>query len=200
MPSLASRVASLTLLLLFSRGVAHAQSAALPDCEWCGAQDAPTQLGSALRLAPASESGTPLEITGMVYARDGHSPAPGVLLYVYHTDATGVYPMRGDETGNGRRHGYLRGWLRTDASGHYQIATIRPAPYRTRTGPAHIHMTVTPPDGTESWIESIVFDDDPLLTPLARAQRTNKGGSGIVRPITDARGMQHVVRDIVMEH
>ncbi len=52
-------------------------------------------------------------VSGVVYQKDGKTPAPGVVLYVYHTDQTGVYPKKGNETGWGKRHGYLRGWMKT---------------------------------------------------------------------------------------
>jgi protocatechuate 3,4-dioxygenase beta subunit len=176
-----------------------AQSAPrMPACEWCGATEAPAMLGSSMVLAPPGEPGVPLVVTGRVFQRDGRTPAGNVLLYAYHTNATGRYAMRGDETGNGLRHGYLRGWLRTNARGEYRIVTIHPAPYPGREGPAHIHMTVTRPGGAEQWVDSVVFDDDPLLTPESRARRTNVGGSGIVHPTRGADGVQRVVRDIVL--
>ena len=53
--------------------------------------------------------GPKIEVSGVIYASDGTTPAKDVILYVYHADQTGVYPTRGDETGWGRRH---------DTSGH----------------------------------------------------------------------------------
>jgi protocatechuate 3,4-dioxygenase beta subunit len=178
----------------------------LPACEWCGAPEAPTNLTATAVLAGPAEPGVRLVVTGTVYRPAGRppvggarSPAPGVLVYAYHTNARGVYPRRGDETGNGRRHGYLRGWLRTDARGRYRFETIRPAPYPTRDGAAHIHMTVTPPGGAERWLQSVHFADDPLLTPAARVPTPDHGGPGLVRVTRDAAGVQHAVRDVVLE-
>ena len=175
-----------------------ARSAPLPECEWCGAAEAPRDLGSTARLAPAGEPGERLVVTGRVRYADGR-PAPNVLLYAYNTNAAGVYPKRGDETGNARRHGYLRGWLRTDSAGRYRIETIRPGTYPSRSDPAHIHMTVTPPGGDEAYIDDVQFDDDPLLTPTARARQRNRGGSGIVRAVRDASGALSATRDITLE-
>ncbi|MCB0644992.1 MAG: intradiol ring-cleavage dioxygenase, partial [Phaeodactylibacter sp.] len=86
----------------------------LPDCEWCGAMDAPTQLSSTLQIAGLQEPGERLLITGTVFQADGVTPAPNILLYAYHTNQAGIYAKKGNETGNGRRHGHLRGWLKTD--------------------------------------------------------------------------------------
>ena len=138
----------------------------------------------------------PLEVSGTVYRADGHTPASGVLLYAYQTDARGVFPRRGAETGE---HGALRGWARTDQSGRYRFLTIRPAPERGTGEPARIQMTVRPDGQRETLIDPVEFADDSLLTPAVRARRRGAGGPGIVRPVADSRGVLHAVRDIVLE-
>lgn len=136
----------------------------LPDCEWCGTAEAPDSLDSRLTIAGPDEPGRRIRIHGVVYQPDGRTPAPDVVLYLYHTNARGVYEKRGDETGNGRRHGHLRGWLRTDDAGRYQIRTIRPGNYPDGNEAQHIHVTVQQPDGTpEYWLPSFKFADDPYL-------------------------------------
>lgn len=192
------RLSLLVLLAMPSCGRGAAQQLPLPACEWCGAADAPREPGATARIAPPGEPGSPLAISGTVRGV-ARRPVPGVLVYAYHTNARGVYPRRGDETGNARRHGSLRAWVRTDAEGRYAFLTIRPAAYPGRDEPAHVHLTVMPRGGVESWVDAVEFDDDPLLTPAVRGRRPNTGGPGIVRPVTDARGVQHVVRDITLE-
>lgn len=152
-------------LVLAAPATVVAQSAdPLPACEWCGTAEAPAELGPRVTIAGESEPGERLVIRGTVFEPDGSTPASGVVLYLYHTNAEGVYPKRGDETGNARRHGYLRGWLRTDGRGSYEIETIRPGNYPGRDAAAHIHVTVQEPDGTpEYWLPSFLFADDPLL-------------------------------------
>ncbi len=192
-------VAVSTLIPLAATLPAGAQGAVrLPACEWCGALEAPASLGSSASIASPNEPGVRLVVTGRVLHADGRTAAPNVLLYIYHTDAHGAYSRRGGEAGNGLRHGHLRGWLRTGPRGEFRIATIRPAPYPGRAEPAHMHVTVTPPGGAERWIDSIMFDDDPSLTPALRARMPNTGGSGIVRVSRDEAGVQHAVRDIVL--
>jgi protocatechuate 3,4-dioxygenase beta subunit len=124
--------------------------------------------------------GPKLKVTGTIYQRDGKTPASGIILYVYHTDQTGVYPTKGNENGWARRHGYLRGWIKTDADGSYTFYTLRPGTYPSRTDPAHIHVTIKEPDKSEYYLDDFQFDDDPLLTSQERASRKNRGGSGIV--------------------
>ncbi len=164
----------------------------LPACEWCGATEAPPSLESSMRLAGSAEPGERLVVSGRIFEADGRTPAAGVLVYAYQTDATGAYAMRGDQTGNARRHGALRGWLRTAADGRYRIETIRPAPYPERNAAAHIHVTLTPVGGAEGWIESIVFADDPLLTAEERA------GRGVVQLRRDDSGVLRASRDILL--
>ncbi|HEX6203163.1 MAG TPA: intradiol ring-cleavage dioxygenase [Thermoanaerobaculia bacterium] len=176
-----------------------ARSAPLPTCEWCGADEAPAGgLSSEMVLAGPDEPGERLVVSGTVFESDGRTPAAGVLVYAYHTDLTGRYTRRGDETGNGRRHGRLRGWLVTGADGRYRIDTIRPAGYPGSTEPAHIHLTVRPPGGEEAWVDSIEFADDPRLTAAQRARREGRGGSGIVEPVRGEDGVWRATRDVVI--
>ena len=76
---------------------------------WGGTSEAPNDVSWSTRIASAEELGERLVVVGTVYLEDGLTPAPGVLIYAYHTNAQGKYPKRGDEAGNGRLHGYLRG-------------------------------------------------------------------------------------------
>ena len=77
------------------------RSAQLRACEWCGADEAPANLTWRVTIADEMEPGDPLILRGVVYAADGATPVPNVLLYMYHTNDEGVYPRRGNETGNG---------------------------------------------------------------------------------------------------
>lgn len=191
-PFVARSLLALTLVLPGQAG-----SAAVPRrCPWCGASEAPASTGASARIAPADEPGIPLDVSGTVYRPDGRTPAAGVLLYAYQTDAQGVLPRRGSDQGE---HGSLRGWVRTDARGHYRLFTIRPAPERGTGEPARIQMTVRPEGARETLIDPLEFADDSLLTTSVRARRRGAGGSGIVRPVVDSHGTLHVTRDIVLE-
>jgi protocatechuate 3,4-dioxygenase beta subunit len=169
-----------------------------PECEWCGAAEAPSRLGSSVRLADAREPGAPLVLSGRVMRADGRTPAAGVLLYLYQTNQAGTYPTRRGETGNGGRHGYLRGWLRTDAQGRYCVATIRPGHYPGRPDPGHVHTTVQEPGGPEGYIDDFVFDDDPRVDAAYRSRVRNRGGSGITRLTRGPDGVWRGERTIVL--
>jgi protocatechuate 3,4-dioxygenase beta subunit len=189
-------------LLLCFTPVLGAQSR--PDlfrCEGCEAirEHSFDNLGWSTRIPPAGEPGDPLVLTGVVYQKDGRTPAPGVIVYAYHTNAGGVYPTRGDEPGWGRRHGYLRGWVKTNERGEYRFDTIRPGGYPGRTDPAHIHMIVKEPDRQEYWIDEVVFEDDPRVTERYRSAQQNRGGNGVIRLTRDQVAGWSGRRDIVLE-
>ena len=184
------------LVFLACGGPPASATAELPECEWCGATEATADLSWRAEIAPAEEPGERLVLEGTVFGEDGETPASGVVIYAYHTDAEGLYSKRGDETGNGLRHGHLRGWVRTGEDGRYRFDTIRPASYPDSSEPQHIHMTLLPPGGEERWIESVHFTDDPLLTERQRAGLSGRGGSGVVTPVRDDAGVWHATRDI----
>jgi protocatechuate 3,4-dioxygenase beta subunit len=170
-------------------------------CNWCGMQDAPDSLSWSIQIAAASEPGDRLVVEGTVYREDAVTPAKGVLVYVYHTNAEGVYPKRGDETDNAALHGYLRGWMLTDSEGRYRFATIRPAPYETHGGePAHVHYTIQAPGQREYWLNAAWFSDDPRVTPDNRAALQRTGGFSNVMDVSrDASGVWRGRRDIILE-
>lgn len=157
----------------------------LPRCEWCGAADMPDDLDGTVTLAPADEPGERLVLEGTVKESDGVTPAAGVVLYAYHTDAGGVYPDRAEQTGNGRRHGRLRGWLETGEDGRYRIDTVRPGTYPSRSEAAHVHFTVLPPDGEEYWLPAVVFAGDPLITDEENVVTLERGDDGVWRGTWD---------------
>ena len=148
-------------------------------------------------IASDSEPGERLEMSGVIYRPDGKTPAPDVILYVYHTDVAGHYSPAPGATGSARRHGRLRGWMKTNAGGEYKFTTVRPAPYPSRDTPAHVHPVVKEPDKNEYYVDEYVFDDDPLLTPQRRSEVENRGGSGVVR-LTRSGGVWVGRRDIIL--
>ena len=119
-------------------------------------------------------------------------PQPNVVIYAYQTDRAGLYPP------GATRHGRLRGWARTDATGRYGFTTIRPGSYPNSNIPQHIHLHVIEPGRCTYYLGDIVFTDDPFLTPGRRLQERNaRGGSGVARPLRNKSGWT-VTRDITL--
>ena len=169
-------------------------------CDGCEGiyEGMPSQLSWETTIAADSEPGERLEISGLLLRPDGKTPAPDVILYVYHTDARGYYSPAPDATGLTRRHGHLRGWMKTNALGQYTFRTIKPTPYPNRNIPAHIHPIVKEPDKHEYYIDEYRFDDDPLLTAEERSRAENRGGSGIIHLAKSSTGLLVGRRDIVL--
>jgi protocatechuate 3,4-dioxygenase beta subunit len=171
-------------------------------CEGCEAiYESPVsfkQLPSVDTLPDFNDPGPRIMISGIVYQRDGKTPAKNVVVYVYHTDQTGHYTPEPNAQGWGKRHGRIRGWMRTDGNGFYKFYTLRPAHYPDGNAMAHIHVTIKEPDKNEYWISEYLFDDDPLLTAEKRKMEEARGGSGIIKLIPAANGTAQGTRNIIL--
>ena len=149
-------------------------------------------------LPDYKDNGPKMEVSGTIYNRDGKTAAGNVVLYIYHTDQNGEYPTKGSETGWGKRHGFIRGWIKTDATGKYKFLTLRPGAYPGRQNPKHIHATIKEPGYGEYWIDEFLFDDDPILSPNERSLQKKRGGNGIIKLTKNPNGQLTAHRDIVL--
>jgi protocatechuate 3,4-dioxygenase, beta subunit len=168
------------ILFLLSIG-ANAQRVG-GSCEGCEAvfEYGSKKLTSVDTLPDFKEPGPKLEISGTIYLADGKTAARNVILYIYHTDQKGVYPQKGNETGWAKRHGYLRGWIKTNADGKYRFYTLRPASYPNSRAPQHIHPVIKEPNRNEYYIDEYLFTNDPFLDEKEKANQQKRGGSGII--------------------
>ncbi len=143
-----------------------------------------------------SERGEPLVITGRILAPDGRTPLEGMMLYVYQTDAEGVYTTSGGDNRGTRIHGVMR----TTADGRYEFRTVRPGSYPGSRQPQHIHAYVSGPGYPEYWIDEYHFADDPFISEAMRNQYAGKGNLSSLLTLTrDADGVWRGTRDIVAE-
>lgn len=147
-------------------------------CEGCEAifEYGERKLSAVDTLIDFDHQGPKLKVSGIVYEKDGTTPAENVVLYIYHTNQNGIYPTKGDENGWAKRHGYIRGWVKTDNEGKYTFYTLKPGTYPSRNEPAHIHITVLEPNGKYYWIDSYYFSDDSLLTDKDKNSTSIRGG------------------------
>ncbi|HEU4594089.1 MAG TPA: hypothetical protein VFS10_02890 [Pyrinomonadaceae bacterium] len=160
------------------------------------AGDEPERLFWQTVITRKEEPGEPLLVTGRIFAPDGRTPVEGLTLYVYHTDARGLYS---EEDGNGREpNPRLKGWMKTDRDGRYEFRTIKPTPYPGTTNRRHIHAKTYGAGRAEQWLDSFIFADDPLVpaseharfaalgkfTPLMVSRR---GADGLIRCEHDIR-------------
>ncbi len=135
-------------------------------------------------------------LTGIVYQNDGKTPANDVIIYIYHTDTTGIYPRQENDSNWAQRHGYIRGWIKTNENGKYLFYTFRPASYPNSVQPQHVHITIKEPDKNEYYIDEFMFADDPNL-PKEIESRPARGSNGIVQPKMK-EGILIANRDIIL--
>jgi protocatechuate 3,4-dioxygenase beta subunit len=172
--------------------------ASCEDCEAIYESPVPfNQLNAIDTLADFLDKGPKLHVSGIIFQKDGKTPAPNVVMYFYHTDQSGIYPKRGNEKGIDRKHGYLRGWVRTDQKGHYSFFTLVPASYPNSNNPKHIHAIIKEPGKSEYWIDEFLFADDPLLPPAEKARAQPVGGQGVLKTAMKD-GLLEARRDIIL--
>lgn len=139
-------------------------------------------------IVSPTEPGEPLIVSGTIYAPDGRTPLEGINLYVYQTDATGVYST----TGGNNRGTRIHGLMRTNAEGRYEFRTIKPGSYPQSRNPAHIHAYVSGPGYPEYWIDEYHFVDDPFISDEQRKQDAARGNFASILKLE--RGADNVLR------
>ena len=169
------------------------------NCECCEGlyQGMPQQVSWQTTITAKNEPGEPMEISGIVYQKDGRTPAPNVIVYVYHTDNEGLY-SKGTGEDCARRHGHLRGWMKTDVLGRYRFVSIRPKPYPKEKFAAHIHVFIKEPPKNEYYIDEYEFEGDPFLPAQAQQKAQKRGGLGIIRLQKNELNVWVGKRDIVL--
>jgi protocatechuate 3,4-dioxygenase, beta subunit len=160
----------------------------------CGSCVAPASLSWKTVVTSAGEPGEPLSISGTISQADG-KPAEGIVLFIYHTDATGYYNEKDDVS-----HPRLKGWMKTGPDGRYEFRTIKPAPYPHRTTPAHIHAHVYGAQYSERPIDDYWFEGDPFITAKELAARKEMGTTPVIVGLKrDSNGVWRGVRDITLK-
>lgn len=126
--------------------------------------------------------GRKIKVIGTVKTDNG-KPAPGVTVYLYHTDSRGWYavdkPHVGGNEGD-RGHARLFGYVKTDKDGKFELHTIKPKGYPQSDLPAHIHIEISAP-GYQPVVTEFLFDDDERLIDQIR-QRAIQEGFIIAKP------------------
>jgi protocatechuate 3,4-dioxygenase beta subunit len=116
-----------------------------------------------------SRKGTPLQVTGVVYAADCRTPLAGATIDAWQTTADGHYGP-GGSGGTGSGCCYLQGEMRTDGQGRYAFETVVPGRYAEPNPPRrHIHLAISHPQASSLTTELIFAGDAgvPAGDPLA---------------------------------
>jgi hypothetical protein len=164
---------------------------ALPAAVWYNARRnglvmihhfTPTVLSSRTQITRANEPGDPLIVGGRVFAPDGRTPAPGVTVYAYNSDAQGYY---------GEKHKEypprIYGSNEDRPSWPFRVAYHSSREVSQYAGPrAHSLRTVG------RWVSSpgnrrLKFAGDRFLTPDAYARDLKLGDFRPIQPLTRAK-------------
>jgi protocatechuate 3,4-dioxygenase beta subunit len=127
-----------------------------PDCILAPEQtEGPYYIDDSMIRADVTEDreGAPLALRLQVVNANDCEPIMGATVEIWHCDALGNYSGFSDAGGSDT---YLRGGLRSDASGYVDFKTIYPGWYQGRT--THIHLKVHV-GGEEVHTGQIYFDD-----------------------------------------
>lgn len=136
-----------------------------------------------------------LKLTGTVYLSDGVTPAKGVILFIEQPDENGDFDLRrsGDQ-----RYVFHRSWVKTDEDGKYTFYTFVPGNDRRYNQMQQIFPIIKEPSKSEVQLESLLFNDDPLLTERCRKRLAKKGGKERILNTRTVDGMLVAQKDIVL--
>jgi protocatechuate 3,4-dioxygenase beta subunit len=147
---------------------------------------------SSASMLPPGEPGTSLVVHGRVVQPDGRTPAAGVIVYAYQTDARGYYNEARDAPPR------LRAWVKTDARGEFTLRTVRPGQYPGRSVPAHVHFQAWGHGYEPQWTTELLFGDDPTIGERQRADSAALGEFGFIHDAKNAAGggleVSHAIR------
>lgn len=149
-------------------------------------------------ILPMDQHGEALQISGRILLPDAVTPAPNVVLYLYQTNAQGYYMASTDQNSASRRHGAIRGWVKSDDEGKYSFITIKPGIYPDSTVPAHIHPIIKEESKSIYYLDDYVFEGEFKVDNNYIQRQELRGGSGIIPLTKDAEGIWKGERDIIL--
>jgi len=150
--------------------------------------------GSTPSLLPPGEPGTPLHVDGRILGPSG--PVAAAALYVYQTDATGIYSNAEHDDNTKPR---LKARFATDAQGRFAFETIMPGQYPRSGPPAHIHLEVTP-NGRPVERYEIVFEGDSRMTDAIKADAKAGKFYALCAPTNGAGGVKQCTGVVFTVH
>ncbi|WP_426430337.1 hypothetical protein ACPX19_12475 [Winogradskyella sp. HB-48] len=136
-----------------------------------------------------------LKLTGVIYQSDGVTPAKDVILFIEQPDENGDFDLR--NTGD-QRYVFHRSWVKTDADGRYTFFTFIPGNDRRYNQMQQIFPIIKEVSKAEVQLESLLFDEDPMLTKRCRKQLVKNGNTSRILTTKKEDGILVAVKDIVL--
>lgn len=136
-----------------------------------------------------------LKLTGTVYQSDGVTPAKDVIVYIEQPDEDGDFDLRraGEE-----RYVFHRSWVKTDEDGRYTFYTFVPGNDRRYNQMSQIFPIVKEASKTEIQLQSLLFNDDYLLTKRCRKRLAKNGETNRILNTKKIDGILVAQKDIVL--
>lgn len=166
------------------------QNILVDDCETTSDIEGPFYIPNApfsAKLSANGSIGTPLFITGSIYANDCQTPIKNALVDVWHASDDGEY-----EDAN------YRGRMETDDGGNYVFETVLPGKYLNgaQFRPRHLHYKVSAQN--ELLTTQIYFEGDTSIPSDPWA--SDPSAEDRIIPLTeDSQGNFHGVADIYLD-
>jgi len=136
-------------------------------------------------IVSSGEPGDPLVVSGSVFAPEGEHAVAGVLVYAYNTDKNGYYSPDGSV-----RHPRLKGYMKTDAEGRFELHTIVPGRYPGMHIPAHVHFNLWGAGYPVQWTDDLRFEGDSYLTEEMKQESKEREKFATIQPLTrDSTGI-----------
>ncbi len=136
-----------------------------------------------------------LKLTGVIYQSDGVTPAKDVILFIEQPDEDGDFDLR--RTGD-QRFVFHRSWVKTDEDGRYTFYTFVPGNDRRYNQMQQIFPIIKEASKEEVQLESLLFDDDPLLTKRCRKRLAKHGNTGRILTTKKEDNILVANKDIVL--
>jgi protocatechuate 3,4-dioxygenase beta subunit len=138
----------------------------------------PANPSSSAQIADGNERGDRLTVSGHLFKPDGKTPAAGVTVYAYNTDAEGYYGINHAEYPP-----RIYGWMKTDALGRFELCTIHPGSYPGMRVPAHIHLSAWGAGFPLQWFDELRFEGDRYITPEMMITDATQGDFRTIQPL-----------------
>ncbi|RZN83521.1 MAG: hypothetical protein EVB11_04930 [Winogradskyella sp.] len=139
----------------------------------------------------------PFLISGIVYLKDGVTPAKDYVLTINQADEDGNFVV---EKINGQKKVKHSATIKTNADGKYSFYTFVPGGDRLYNQLQEIHMKIKVPDGKEYALPTLFFDEDPMLSKRCRKKMAKRGETDRILKLQKVDGNLVTVtsRDIIV--
>lgn len=136
-----------------------------------------------------------LKLTGVIYQSDGVTPAKDVILFIEQPDEDGDFDLRHTDD---KRYVFHRSWVKTDADGRYTFYTFVPGNDRRYNQMQQIFPIIKETSKVEVQLESLLFDEDPMLTKRCRKRLEKKGNTARILTTKKEDGILVAEKDIIL--